>query len=107
MTEQVAVLSTWQSEFKLRHPSMTYVEQAQEAAAGCMAKVSMCPDDIDAIVYSLAPTAFMGVADADRWAIDHIFGAGKPMLRVPHGDDRRRRAHLGDARRAEGAQPDL
>jgi acetyl-CoA C-acetyltransferase len=85
MTEQVAVLSTWQSEFKLRHPSMTYVEQAQEAAAGCMAKVSMCPDDIDAIVYSLAPTAFMGVADADRWAIDHIFGAGKPMLRVHTG----------------------
>jgi acetyl-CoA C-acetyltransferase len=85
MTEQVAVLSTWQSEFKLRHPSMTYVEQAQEAAAGCMAKVGMCPDDVDAIVYSLAPTAFMGVADADRWAIDHIFGAGKPMLRVHTG----------------------
>ena len=66
MPEQVAVLATWQSEFKLRHPSMTYVEQAQEAAAGCMAKVGMRPDDIDAIVFSLAPTAFMGVADADR-----------------------------------------
>ena len=85
MTEQVAVLSTWQSEFKLRHPSMTFVEQAQEAAAGCMAKVGMRPDDIDAIVFSLAPTAFMGVADADRWAIDHIFGAGKPMLRMHTG----------------------
>ena len=25
------------------------------------------------------------VADADRWSIDHIFGAGKPMLRVHTG----------------------
>jgi len=27
----------------------------------------------------------MGVADADRWAIDHIFAAGKPMMRVHTG----------------------
>jgi acetyl-CoA C-acetyltransferase len=27
----------------------------------------------------------MGVADADRWALDHIFGAGKPILRVHTG----------------------
>ena len=85
MPEAVAVLGTYQSEFKLRHPGLTFVEQAQQAAAGCMARAGMTPDDIDAIVFSLAPTAFMGVADADRWAIDHIFGAGKPMLRVHTG----------------------
>ena len=45
----------------------------------------MTPDDIDAIVFSLAPTWFMGVADADRWAVDYIFGAGKPMMRVHTG----------------------
>lgn len=85
MPEIVAVLGTYQSQFKLRHPELTFVEQAQEAAFGALQAARMTPDDIDAIVFSLAPTAFMGVADADRWSIDHIFGAGKPMMRVHTG----------------------
>ncbi len=85
MPETVAVLGTWQSKFKVRHPEMTFVEQAQEAAAGALNTCRMTPDDIDAVVFSLAPTAFMGVADADRWSIDHIFAAGKPVIRVHTG----------------------
>ena len=82
LPEVVAVLGTYQSQFKVRHPELTFVEQAQQAAAGALAAAQMSPDEIDAIVFSLAPTAFMGVADADRWSIDHIFGAGKPMIRM-------------------------
>jgi acetyl-CoA C-acetyltransferase len=85
MPEIVGVLGTWQSRFKVRHPEVTFVEQAQQAAAGCLLAAGMTPDDIDAVVFSLAPTAFMGVADADRWAIDHIFAAGKPIMRVHTG----------------------
>jgi acetyl-CoA C-acetyltransferase len=85
LSETVAVLGTYQSDFKVRHLNLTFVEQAQEAAAGALQGVNMSPDDIDAIVFSLAPTAFMGVADADRWSIDYIFGAGKPMIRVHTG----------------------
>jgi len=81
----VAVLGTFQTDFKTRHPEHTFAEQAQIAAAGALRDAGMTPDDIDAIVFSLAPTWFMGVADADRWAIDHIFGAGKPMMRVHTG----------------------
>ena len=32
------------------------------------------PDEIDAIVFSMAPTQFMGVNDCDRWAIDSRLG---------------------------------
>ena len=85
MPETVAVLGTYQSNFKLRDASITFPEQAQQAAIGCLAASNMKPDDVDAIVFSLAPTAFMGVADADRWSIDAIFGAGKPMLRIHTG----------------------
>lgn len=85
MPETVAVLGTWQSHFKVRHPELTFVEQAQEAAAGALNVCGMTPDAIDAIVISLGPTAFMGVADADRWTVDHIFGAGKPVIRVHTG----------------------
>lgn len=85
MSRSVAVLGTFQSEFKTRHPNHTFAEQAQIAAAGAMRDAGMSPDDIDAVVFSLAPTYFMGVADADRWATDYVFGAGKPMLRVHTG----------------------
>jgi acetyl-CoA C-acetyltransferase len=85
MTEIVAVLGTSQTPFKTHHPEHTFAEQAQIAAAGAIRDAGMTPDEIDAIVFSLAPIHFMGVADADRWSIDYIFGAGKPMLRVHTG----------------------
>ena len=85
MSAAVAVLGTFQTDFKTHHREHTFVEQAQIAAVGALQDAGMTPDDIDAIVFSLAPTYFMGVADADRWSIDHIFGAGKPMMRVHTG----------------------
>jgi acetyl-CoA C-acetyltransferase len=85
MTDTVAVVGSFQTPFKTHHPEHTFAEQAQIAAAGALHDAGMTPDDIDAIVFSLAPTHFMGVADADRWSIDYIFGAGKPMMRVHTG----------------------
>jgi acetyl-CoA C-acetyltransferase len=81
----VAVISTFQTPSRSRHPEVNYVEQAQQAAVGALKTASMRPDDIDAVVFSMAPTFFMGVADVDRWAIDHVFGAGKPFFRVHTG----------------------
>lgn len=85
MSHAVAVLGTYQSEFRTQDPDHTFVEQAQIAAAGAYRDAGMTPDDVDAVVVSLAPTFFMGVADADRWALDHIFAAGKPVFRVHTG----------------------
>ena len=86
MTAQtVAVLGTYQSEFRTHIPELTFVEQAQQAAVGALADAGMTADDVDAFVFALAPTYFMGVADADRWSIDHIFAAGKPIFRVHTG----------------------
>ena len=78
----VGVISTFQTPFRSSHPDVTYVEQAQQAAVGALQVAKMRPDDIDVVVFLLGPTFFMGVADADRWAIDHVFGAGKPFFRV-------------------------
>ena len=85
MIHPSAVLGTWQSKFQTQHPDVTFVEQAQQAAAGALAAASMTPDDIDAFVFSIAPSYFMGVSDPDRWAIDHIFASGKPIIRVHTG----------------------
>lgn len=83
--ETVAVLGSYQSNFKTHVDEKTYVEQAQIAAAGALRDAGMTPEDIDALVFAQAPTHFMGVADADRWALDHVFGAGKPVFRIHTG----------------------
>ncbi len=85
MAEPVAVIGTFQTPFGLRQPGVSYVEQAQQAALGALAVAGLAPDEVEAVVFSLGPTSFMGVADADRWAVDHLFAAGKPMLRVHSG----------------------
>ncbi|WP_026911086.1 thiolase family protein [Patulibacter minatonensis] len=85
MTDPVGVISTFQTRFGSRHPDVTYVEQAQQAAVGALHAAGMRPDDIDAVVYCMAPTFFMGVSDADQWAVDHVFAAGKPFFRIHTG----------------------
>jgi acetyl-CoA C-acetyltransferase len=79
------VISTYQTPFASRHSESTFVEQAQEAAAGALRTAGMRPDDVDGVVFSMAPTHFMGVSDADQWAIDHVFAAGKPFFRIHTG----------------------
>lgn len=85
MTRSVGVISTFQTPFASQQETITYVEQAQVAATGALRAAGMRPDDIDAVVFCMAPTFFMGVADADRWAIDYVFGAGKPFFRIHTG----------------------
>ena len=85
MAEQVAVLGTGQTSFRSLDRKRTFVEQAQAAAKRALDDAGLTPDDIEAIVFSLAPTAFMGVTEPERWAVDHIWGAGKPMMRVHTG----------------------
>ncbi|MBU2550194.1 MAG: thiolase family protein [Proteobacteria bacterium] len=85
MPEQVAVVGTGQTVFRSLDRERTFVEQAQAAAIRALDDAGLTPDDIEAIVFSLAPTAFMGVTEAERWAVDHIWAGGKPMMRVHTG----------------------
>ncbi len=81
----VAVVGTGQTVFKSHHADKTYVELAQDAAKKALDDAGMEPGEIDAVVFSMAPTQFMGVVDCDRWAIDHVWGTGKPFMRVHTG----------------------
>ena len=84
-SQTVAVIGTGQTEFKHHYADKTYVELAQTAARLALDDAGLRPDDIDAVVFSMAPTEFMGVNDADRWAVEHVFGAGRPFMRVHTG----------------------
>jgi acetyl-CoA C-acetyltransferase len=81
----VAITGVGQTPFKKHHADQTYVELAQSAAKLALDHAGLEPGEIDAVVFSMAPTQFMGVNDADRWAVEHVFGAGKPFMRIHTG----------------------
>ena len=84
-THNVAVIGVGQTAFRSRYDEKTYPELAQDAVALALADCKLGPDEIDAVVFSMAPTTFMGVADADKWAVDHVWARGKPFMRVHTG----------------------
>ena len=83
--QNVAVIGVGQTAFRSHHDEKTYPELAQEAVALALNDAGMNPDQIDAVVFSMAPTTFMGVADADKWAVDYAWARGKPFMRVHTG----------------------
>ena len=83
--EIVAVIGAAQTKFKTHYADKTYIELAQDAAKQAMDDAGVTPDEIDAVVFSMAPTQFMGVNDCDRWATSHVWGAGKPFMRIHAG----------------------
>lgn len=82
---RAAIIGVGETPYKTRIPEANYAELAQQAAVEALAAADMTPDDIDAVVFSMAPTEFMGVTDADRWAVDAVGGRGKPFMRVHTG----------------------
>ena len=84
-THNVAVIGVGQTAFRSRYDDKTYPELAQEAVTLALADAKLQPDQVDAVVFSMAPTTFMGVADADKWAVDHVWARGKPFMRVHTG----------------------
>ena len=81
----VAVIGVGQTAFRSRCDEKTYPELVQQAVQLALADAGLHPDQIDAIVFSMAPTTFMGVADADKWAVDYAWARGKPFMRVQTG----------------------
>jgi acetyl-CoA C-acetyltransferase len=85
MKRPVAVIGVGQTRFTSHHADKTYVELAQDAAKAALDDAGLTPDAIDSVVFSMAPTEFMGVNDADRWAVDSVWAAGKPFTRIHTG----------------------
>jgi acetyl-CoA C-acetyltransferase len=83
--EAVAIVGTGQTPFRSRHDDKTYPELAQDAVVLALKDAGIGPDEVDAVVFSMAPTQFMGVADVEKWAVDYTWARGKPFLRIHTG----------------------
>jgi acetyl-CoA C-acetyltransferase len=82
---RAAIIGVGETPFKTKISDKTYVELAQDAAKAALDDAGLTPDEIDAIVFSMAPTQFMGVNDVEKWAVDSVWATGKPFMRVHTG----------------------
>lgn len=63
----------------------TYLELAQKASSRALEDAELEMADIDAVVVSHAPEAFIGVGHPERWVADNIGAVGKPAMRIHTG----------------------
>lgn len=85
MSDAVAILGTSQTEFR-HHYEEPQPELVRRAASMALADAQLELADVDAVVYSMAPDAMIGVMHPERWVADAA-GAieGRPILRVNTG----------------------
>ena len=85
MTVTTAIIGVGQTPYRFQTPELTWPELAQEAARRALEHARLGVDDIDAVVLGLAPSALVGVNEAEKWAAPAVGAAGKPYLRVNTG----------------------
>ena len=83
--ENVAVIGVGQTPFRSRYDEKTYPELVQQAALLAMRDAGLELEQIDAVVFSMAPTEFMGVHDCEKWSVDYMWARGKPFMRIHTG----------------------
>jgi acetyl-CoA C-acetyltransferase len=84
MKRNAAIIGVGQTAYLSRHDS-TIPELSQQAALQALKMAGMTMDDIDAVVYSMAPSEFLGVNDPDKWSVGAVGGINKPFMRVHTG----------------------
>ncbi len=81
----VGVAGFGQSYFTTKRTDVTFPELVKEGVDLTLADAGIGIEDIDAVVYPLAPDALIGVNNGERWVIDALGAAGKPFMRVNNG----------------------
>jgi acetyl-CoA C-acetyltransferase len=84
MSRDVAVTGTGQVGYVGESPQ-TYTELANEAAQRAVEDSGIVMEEIDAVVLSQAPEAFMGLGHPERLAVDHVGATHKPEMRIHTG----------------------
>ena len=93
MRQRSAIVGVGQTPYR-SHQNFTIPELSQQAAFQALEMAGMTMDDIDAIVYSMGPSQFLGVNEPDKWCVDAIGGRHKSFMRI----------HTGGATGASAAQ---
>ena len=81
----VGIAGFGQSHFVTKRTDVTFPELVKEGVNLTLADAGIGIEDVDAVVYPLAPDSLIGVNNGERWVIDALGTTGKPLLRVNNG----------------------
>ena len=82
---RVGIIGIGQSEFKARRDDANYPELVREGVALALKNAGRGLDDIEAVVYSLAPDALLGIGNAERLGVDAVGARNKRFMRINTG----------------------
>ncbi len=85
MPRDVAVIGTGQTKYQHHYREVTQPELVRQAVQLALDDAHLTLADIDAVVYSMAPDALIGVMHAERWVADAAGATGRPMVRINTG----------------------
>ena len=83
--DNVGIIGFGQSKFVRTRIDVTFPELVREGATMALKNAGISIDEVDAVVYPLAPDALIGVGNGERWVIDALGAVGKPFMRVNNG----------------------
>ncbi len=82
---RVGIIGIGQSDFKARRQDANYPELVREAVKLALGDAKRELDDIEAVVYSLAPDALLGIGNAERLGVDAVGARNKRFMRINTG----------------------
>ncbi|NYT22409.1 thiolase family protein [Alcaligenaceae bacterium] len=82
---RVGIIGIGQSEYKPRRNDANYPELVREAVVLALNDAGMELDQMEAVVYSLAPDALLGIANAERLGVDAVGARNKRFMRINTG----------------------
>jgi acetyl-CoA C-acetyltransferase len=82
---RVGIIGIGQSRHQARRDDANYPELVREAVSLAMADAKRELDEIEAVVYSLAPDALLGITNAERQGVDAVGARSKRFMRINTG----------------------
>ncbi|MDO8773472.1 MAG: thiolase family protein [Burkholderiaceae bacterium] len=82
---RVGIIGIGQSQFKARRRDANYPELVREAVVLALNDARLELDQIEAVVYSLAPDALLGIGNAERLGVDAVGARNKRFMRINTG----------------------
>lgn len=82
---RIGIIGIGQSAFKAKRQDSNYPELVREAVTLALNDCKMELDEIEAVVYSLAPDALLGITNAERLGVDAVGARNKRFMRINTG----------------------
>ncbi len=82
---RVGIIGIGQSAFKSQRDDANYPELVREAVVLALRDAGRDLNDMEAVVYSLAPDALLGIGNAERLGVDAVGARNKRFMRINTG----------------------